>query len=87
MKPKSSIKAESQSVGTSRVAELPEVLLAVKSHSQEFTDKLLSAAANGWSGHLRFNLKIERGRVITAQISTDNIQMVNYPDDDTVKST
>jgi len=82
MKPKFSGKQESQSVGAARVAELSEVLQAIKSHSQEFTDKILAAADNGWSGHLRFNLKMERGTVITAQISTDNIQVVEYPVDE-----
>lgn len=81
MKPKSGGNKKSESVGTPRVTEVPEVLQAIKSHSEEFTEMLLSASLKSWSGHLRFNVKFERGKILTAQISTDNIQVVDYPVD------
>lgn len=58
-----------------------DALVALGPQGREFSELVVSAARNGWTGYLRFNVKFERGKAITAQISTDNVQTIDYPVD------
>ena len=78
-KPEKNKSSESQAVDSKGVEYT--ILDAVKKPGADYALLLLAAEKNKVNGTLRFSVKLERGRALTYQIGTDDMQSVEYPVD------
>ena len=76
-KPESNNSSGSQTVHTKGVKLT--ILDAIKPAAADYALMLLAAEKNKVNGTLRFSVKLERGRALTSQIGTDDMQSVEYP--------
>ncbi len=79
-KPDSKATSESQAVDNKGVE--CTILDAIRPAAADYALMLLAAEKNKVNGILRFTVKLERGRALTYQIGTDDMQSVEYPVDE-----
>ena len=77
IKPEDNKSSESQTVDSKGVEYT--ILDAIKPAAGDYALMLLAAEKNKVNGTLRFSVKLERGRALTSQIGTDDMQSVEYP--------
>lgn len=79
-KPENKKSSETQTVDSKGVEFT--ILDAIQPAAADYGLMLLAAEKNKVNGTLRFSVKLERGRALTYQIGTDDMQSVDYPVDE-----